>query len=87
MQVKVGTGAREWCEHVVHKLLVEMMSHRLVPRLSWNVNMYRGESLVSFLRKHDVIKIRPKQKGNILRVVQLTMRSALGVYDIRSLDS
>ena len=28
----------------------------LVPRLSRNSNMYRGESLVSFLRKHDVIK-------------------------------
>ena len=42
----------------------------LVPRLSRNANMYRGESLVSFLRKHDVIKIGPKQKGNVLRVVQ-----------------
>ena len=32
----------------------------LVPRLSQNANMYRGESLVhvSFLRKHDVIKIK-----------------------------
>ena len=29
----------------------------LVPRLSWNMNMYRVESLVSFERKHDVIKI------------------------------
>ena len=33
-----------------------------------NANMYHTESLVSFLRKHDVIKIGPKQKGNILRV-------------------
>ena len=55
----------------------------LVPRLSWNANMYRAESLVSFLRKHDVIKIGPKQKGNVLRVVQPTMSSTLGVYDIR----
>ena len=55
----------------------------LVPRLSWNANMYRAESLVSFLRKHDVIKIGPEQKGNILRVVQPTMGSTLGVYDIR----
>ena len=55
----------------------------LVPRLSWNSNMYLTESLVSFLRKHDVIKIGPKQKGNILRVVQPTMSSMLGVYDIR----
>ena len=32
--------------------------------------MYRAESLVhvSFLRKHDVIKIGPKPKGNVLRV-------------------
>ena len=55
----------------------------LVPRLSWNANMYRVESLVSFLRKHDVIKIGPEQKDNILRVVQATMSSTLGVYDIR----
>ena len=45
----------------------------LVPRFSQNANMYRGESLVSFLCKHDVIKIGPKQKGNVLRVVQPTM--------------
>ena len=44
--------------------------------------MYRAESLVSFLRKHDVIKIGPEQKGNILHVVQPTMSSTLGVYDI-----
>ena len=44
----------------------------LVPRLSWNPNMYHRESLVSFLRKHDVIKIGLKQKGNILHVVQPT---------------
>ena len=46
----------------------------LVPRLSWNANMYHAESLVSFLRKHDVIKIGP---GNILRVVQPTMLQRL----------
>ena len=47
--------------------------------------MYRRESasLVFFLRKHDVIKIGLKQKGNVLRVVQPTMRSTLGVYDIQ----
>ena len=53
--------------------------YSLVPRLSWNANMYRVESLVSFLRKHDVIKIGPKQKGNVLWVVQPTMSSTLGV--------
>ena len=42
--------------------------------------MYRGESLVSLLRKHDVIE---KQKGNVLCVVQPTVCSTLGVYDIQ----
>ena len=39
----------------------------LVPRLSRNANMYRVESLVSFVRKHDVslIKIGQKQNGNV----------------------
>ena len=31
----------------------------------------------------DVIEIGLKQKGNILRVVQPTMHSMLGVYDIQ----
>ena len=50
--------------------------------------MYRGESLVSFLRKHDVIKIRPKQKGNVLHVVQPTMlqHSVCMIFDARELD-
>ena len=37
---------------------------------------------------HDVIEIGPEfleQKGNVLRVIQPTVRSTLGVYDIRSL--
>ena len=37
----------------------------LVPRLSRNANMYRMESLVSFVRKHDISKIGQKQKGNV----------------------
>ena len=45
--------------------------------------MYHGESPVSFLRKHDVIEIGLKQKGNFLRVVQPTTCSMLGVYDIQ----
>ena len=44
--------------------------------------VYAGEP-VSFLYKHDIIKIGLKQKGNVLHVVQPTMRSMLGVYDIR----
>ena len=51
----------------------------LLPR---NVNMCRRESLVSFPRKHDVIEIGLKQKGNVLCVVQPTMRSTLIVHDI-----
>ena len=53
--------------------LTVALSFSLVPRLSWNANMYRVESLVSLIRKHDVIKIGPKQKGNVLHVVQPTM--------------
>ena len=61
----------------------------LVPRLSRNVNMYRVESLVSFLHKHDVIKIGQKQKGNVLRVVQPTMLqgSVCMIFDARQLDT
>ena len=44
--------------------------------------MYSRESLVSFLRKHDVTEIGLKQKGNVLRVVQPSMHSTLGVYGI-----
>ena len=44
--------------------------------------MYRVDSLVSFVRKHDVIKIGQKQKGNILRVFQPTA-STLGGYVIQ----
>jgi len=46
--------------------------------------MYRAESLVSFLRKHDVIKIGPEQKGIILCVVQPTIwvqRSVCMIFD------
>ena len=32
---------------------------------SRNANMYHVESLVSFVRKHDVIKIGQKQKGKV----------------------
>ena len=57
----------------------------LVPRLPRNTNMYHGESLGSFLHKHDVIVIGLTQKGNVLCVVQPTMHSTLGVYDIQPL--
>ena len=38
-----------------------------------------------FYVKHDVIEIGLKQKGNVLCVVQPTMPSTLGVYDIQPL--
>ena len=55
----------------------------LIPRLPRNANMYWRESMVSFLHKYDVIEIGLKQKGNILHVVQPTMHSTFGVYDIQ----
>ena len=61
----------------------------LIPRLSRNVKMYRGESLVSFLRiQHDVIKKEPKQKGSVLHAVQPTMLqcSVCVILDARQLD-
>ena len=57
----------------------------LVPKLPRNANMCRRESAL-FLYKHDIIEIELKQKGNVLCVVQPTMRSTLGVYDIQLLD-
>jgi len=61
------------------------MRTRFVPRLSWNANMYRAESLVSLLRKHDVIKTGPEQKGSVLHVVQPTMlqRSVCMLFNAR----
>ena len=60
------------CWHKLGLFLTHTNSS-LVPKLSRNPNMYREESLVSFLCKHDVIKIGLKQKGNVLCVVQPTM--------------
>ena len=70
----------EWKNSLVPQLLIS-----LVPRLSQNANMYHKESLVSFLRMHDVIEMVLKQKGNVLCIVQPTMHSTLGVYDIQPL--
>ena len=52
------------CLEAASKHLIRQQSS-LVPRLSQNANMYHVESLVSFVRKHDVIKIGQKQKGNV----------------------
>ena len=54
-----------------------MCSGSLVPRLPQNANMYCRESLVSFLRKHDVIEIGLRQ-----RLAHFS-RSTLSVYDIQ----
>ena len=45
--------------------------------------MYTWGEPVSFLRKHDVIEIGLKEKGNVLHLLQPTMCSMLGVYDIQ----
>ena len=49
----------------------------LIPRLSQNVNMYRGQSLVSFLRKH-----RTKTERQHFARCSTNYASTLGVYDI-----
>ena len=36
---------------------------------------------VKYLRKHDIIEIGLKEKGNVLHVVQPTMCSTLSMYD------
>ena len=46
-----------------HLILWDMPYTSLVPRLSRNANIYCRESLVSFLRKHDVIKIGLNRKA------------------------
>ena len=79
--VSQQTKSKSRC-HVTDCLTLQS-SHSLVPMLSWDANMHRAESLVSFLCKHDVIKIGPEHKGNILCVVQPTMSSTLGVYVIQ----
>ena len=57
----------------------------LIPRLFWNPNMYRRESLVSFLHKHDVIKIycRIKSERQHFAHCSTNYASTLGVHDIR----
>ena len=57
----------------------------LIPRLFRNTNMYRRESPVSFLRKHDVIKIhcRIKTERWHFACCSTNYASTLGVYDIR----
>ena len=60
----------------------EIASCSLVPRLSQNMNMYCGESLVYFLRKHDIIKIGPKQKGYVVQPAML-QHSECMIFDAR----
>ena len=58
----------------------------LVPRLPGMRNVHAWRVWYLFSRDHDVIKIGSdflEQKGNVLHVIQPTLRSTLGVYDIR----
>ena len=64
------------------------MDPSLIPRLSGTRNVHALRAWYIFSRDHDIIKIGPEfleQKGNVLRVIQPTLRSTLGVYDIRPL--
>ena len=48
--------------------------------------VYTWRAWYIFSCDHDIIEIGPEfleQKGNVLRIVQPTMRSMLGVYNIR----
>ena len=48
--------------------------------------MYTWRAWCLFSRDHDIIKIGPEfleQKGNVLCVIQPTLRSTLNLYDIR----
>ena len=54
----------------------------LVPRLSWNANIYRTESLVSFVCKHDIIKIGQNRKATFA-CCSTNYTSTLGVYVIQ----
>ena len=57
----------------------------LVPRLSRMRNVHAWRAWYIFSCDRDVIKIGPEfleQKGNVLCVIQPTLHSTLGVYDI-----
>ena len=57
----------------------------LVPRLSGMRTVHTWRAWYIFSRDHDVIEIGPEfleQKVNVLRVIQPTWHSMLGVYDI-----
>ena len=48
---------------------------------------YAWRAWYLFSRDHDVIEIGPEfleQKGNVLHIIQPTLRSMLDMYDIRS---
>ena len=49
--------------------------------------MYKRKEpdILIFLHKHDVIKIGPEQKGNVLRVAQPTMHLTHSVCNIQLL--
>ena len=46
----------------------------------WNVHAWRAWYLFSC--DHDIFEIGPEVFGSVLRVIQPTLRSTLGVYDI-----
>ena len=58
--------------------LLSCVCTSLVPRLPWNANMFRGESLVSFLHEQN----RTKTERQCFACFQPSMGSTFGVYDI-----
>ena len=67
--------------------LVHERVSSLVPRLSGTRIVHAWRAWYIFSRDHDVTKLGPEfleQKGNLLLIIQPTLRSTLGVYDIRS---
>ena len=78
-------------QHCIYQIfrkwgVVEHCVVSLVPRLPGTRNVHAWRAWYLFSHDHDVIEIGPEfleQKGNVLRVIQPTLRSMLGVYDIR----
>ena len=66
-------------------LNIVYLSASLVPRLPGMRNVHAWRAWYLFSCDNDVIEIGPEfleQKGNVLRIIQPTLHSMLGVCDI-----
>ena len=77
-----GQPFRLWLKTKIGELPDMWLKHWLQHSPGYHGNMYHRESLVSFLRKYDVIKIGLKQKGNIFQPTML-QRSVCMIFDPR----